>query len=199
LRSRRPQQRQVSKCLKESLHSLYSDGTFEQPYRKVYITNISFSVQDEVGALDKVLSNLAALSVNLKKIESRPSKTRGNYDFYVDFEAKNKDTVTSVVSSINPIVKSVTVIRMEESDVNSSGFTSVPWFPRHIADLDSFSDKVLSYGSELDADHPGFKDLKYRERRNEITNLAKTYEHGMKLPHIDYTSDEIKTWYDSLH
>lgn len=141
------------------------------------------------------MGNLAALSVNLKKIESRPSKTRGDYDFFVDFDAKNKDSVTTVVNSISPVVKSVKVVRMGDSDMNSSGFTSVPWFPTNIADLDSFSDKVLSYGSELEADHPGFKDEKYRARRSEITEMAKTYEHGMKLPHINYTQDEIKTWY----
>ena len=154
-------------------------------------------MHDQVGALDKVLSNLAALSVNLQKIESRPSKTRGEYDFYVDFNAKNKDVVSLVVNSINPIVKSVKVVRMGDNDMKtSSAFTSVPWFPTNIADLDSFSEKVLSYGAELDADHPGFKDPTYRARRNEITNLAKSFEYGMKLPHIDYTLEEVKTWYE---
>jgi len=31
---------------------------------------------------------------------------------------------------------------------------AVPWFPRTIADLDRFANHILSYGSELDADHP---------------------------------------------
>ncbi|MEQ2196632.1 hypothetical protein XENOCAPTIV_006282, partial [Xenoophorus captivus] len=29
-----------------------------------------------------------------------------------------------------------------------------PWFPRDIQDLDRFANQILSYGSELDADHP---------------------------------------------
>ena len=32
--------------------------------------------------------------------------------------------------------------------------SSVPWFPRKIRELDRFANQILSYGSELDSDHP---------------------------------------------
>lgn len=53
---------------------------------------------------------------------------------------------------------------------------STPWFPRKMVDLDTFADKVLEMGEELDSDHPGAKDASYRARRAEITKIAKTYK-----------------------
>lgn len=35
-----------------------------------------------------------------------------------------------------------------------SSCSPVPWFPNDIQDLDRFANQILSYGSELDADHP---------------------------------------------
>ena len=56
-------------------------------------TSIVFATKDVPGALWKSLSIFAIRDINLKKLESRPSKKRvWNYVFYVDFEGHAEDT-----------------------------------------------------------------------------------------------------------
>ncbi|KAJ3213622.1 hypothetical protein HK099_007271 [Clydaea vesicula] len=192
---------------KNSSVRLHSNKSTNNPYTFSYVskenesalvnsvikTTIHFSITDKVGALDEVLSAIKALHVSLCRIESRPSRTKGSYDFFIDFETTEHSKVVDTLSVMSKLVKDIKIVSSGEKDTDDD-LHSVPWFPRKIQDLDSFAEKVLSYGADLDADHPGFTDAVYRKRRADITEKAKVYKHGNPLPHVEYTPAEIKTW-----
>jgi phenylalanine-4-hydroxylase len=47
---------------------------------------------------------------------------------------------------------------------------------------------------QLDPDHPGFRDLKYRQRRNQIAQIALQYHPGDPIPDAPYTDEEHQVW-----
>ena len=57
-------------------------------------TSIIFSVKHESGALYQIINEFYQQKINLTKIESRPNKnTTWEYNFYVDFEGHQDDSV----------------------------------------------------------------------------------------------------------
>jgi len=157
-------------------------------------TSMIFSVPNRVGSLSQVLSVFKELQVNLSRIESRPSMVKGeSYDFFVDIE----DSVTPAVAEklagqlrqLGVVLQGETAVVQPEKDR-----AQIQWFPRKLKDLDLICSKVLEYGSELDADHPGFTDHEYRKRRVVITENALKFKYGDRLPHVEYTPAEVETW-----
>ena len=47
---------------------------------------------------------------------------------------------------------------------------------------------------QLDPDHPGFRDLEYRRRRNQIAQIAMEYQPGDPIPDAPYTDEEHQEW-----
>lgn len=47
---------------------------------------------------------------------------------------------------------------------------------------------------QLSPDHPGFRDLEYRARRNRIAQLALSYQPRQEIPEAPYTLEEHQVW-----
>ncbi|CAJ0768926.1 3689_t:CDS:2, partial [Entrophospora sp. SA101] len=167
-----------------NLLELPGDGTFR--------TTLLFSVTDKVGILDECLLAIKKQNISLTRIESRPSKTpEWDYDFFVDFNVENATQLSNIVSALKNVTKQVKIAGAETTEATE---VSTPWFPRKKSDLDTFADKVLEMGEDLDSDHPGANDPEYRVRRAQITRIAKTHKSGQPIPTVEYTTREIETW-----
>ena len=107
-------------------------------------------------------------------------------DFYIDFfgtpEQANVQALLRELS--NGATSSVSVLESKK----------VPWFPRRAKELDLVAGQILDAGTDLESDHPGFSDPVYRARRAELSLNATNYRHGLPIPRIDYSKDEIATW-----
>ncbi|CAH1396440.1 unnamed protein product [Nezara viridula] len=164
--------------------------------------SIIFSLKNQVGGLARVLQVFQDLGVNVVHIESRPSaRADSEFEILVEVECDNKK-MEQVVALLRREVAAISLTTFEEgvelppptlSSTASFDFEEIPWFPKKIQDLDK-SQKVLMYGEELDAEHPGFKDPVYRKRRETFATIARTYKHGQPIPKVQYTPEEIKTW-----
>ncbi|KAE9420929.1 hypothetical protein Angca_009577 [Angiostrongylus cantonensis] len=159
-------------------------------------TTIVFTLKEKPGALAETLKIFQAHEVNLSHIESRPSKAHsGCYEILVECtEDSNQHNIEQVIQLFKNKTDGLLVQDWSTRFCLPEIPDSVPWFPRRIADIDHFANRILSYGAELDADHPGFKDVTYRERRKFFADIAFNYKHGDKIPRVEYTEQEINTW-----
>ena len=139
---------------------------------------------DRPGALEAALRPFTRHGVSLTHIESRPRRGQ-TFDFYVDCIGERGDPAMEAV---------IAALEAEAVHVIVLDYRDVPWFPREAAELDAIAGNTLDAGVALDADHPGFRDPDYRDRRAVIDRLAREYRHGSDIPQVDYTEDENTTW-----
>uniref|UniRef100_A0A671QJ93 tryptophan 5-monooxygenase n=1 Tax=Sinocyclocheilus anshuiensis TaxID=1608454 RepID=A0A671QJ93_9TELE len=132
--------------------------------------------------------------VKLLHIESRKSRQRNSeLEVLVDCDS-DRETLKEVVQLLRKQTSIITMDSPDRFSTPANDLAEVPWFPKKISDLDKSACRVLMYGSDLDADHPGFKDNIYRKRRKYFADLAMSYKHGEPIPRVEFTEEEVKTW-----
>jgi len=147
-------------------------------------TSLLIELDDVPGALESVLRQFSAHGVNLTHIESRPARG-ATFDFFVDCEGSpGEPQLDAIIDQLRRAAVKLLVLDDKE----------VPWFPRRAADLDRIANATLEAGTDLEADHPGFKDATYRAQRSRIDDLARSYRHGDPMPLVDYSDEEKTTW-----
>ncbi|BFZ24847.1 hypothetical protein BsWGS_27886 [Bradybaena similaris] len=155
-------------------------------------TSIMFTLPERVGILATALKVFEKHGVNLYHIESRPAHSDPNsFEFFVACD-NHTGSLKDAVEDLKTLTSKVTLLSRNSS--NGTSGDEVPWFPRRVKELDRFANQILTYGAELDADHPGFTDPVYRERRKEFADVAFNYKHGSQIPYMEYTSVEKKAW-----
>ncbi|KAK7912997.1 hypothetical protein WMY93_013208 [Mugilogobius chulae] len=157
-------------------------------------STILFSLKNEVGGLIKALKLFQDKHVNLVHIESRKSRRR-NSDFEIFVDCDSDHIQLKELTQLLRKHAEIVDVYPSESTLPEDVMSEVPWFPIKISDLDLCANRVLMYGSDLDADHPGFKDSIYRKRRKYFADLAMSYKHGEPIPRIDFTAEELNKLY----
>jgi phenylalanine-4-hydroxylase len=180
----------VPRALPAMANSSYTSG--ETYVSKEPRTSILMELYDTPGALHEVLKYFWKFDVSITNIESRPTKHDGSFEFYLDFKSC-EDAATEG--------KLMSALKAQTSRLMVLDERKVPWFPRHISDLDQVANRILEGGTDLESDHPGFNDSVYRERRVGLAENAMKHRYGNPIPHIDYSKEELATWtavYDKL-
>lgn len=114
--------------------------------------SVIFSPKEKCGVLAEILNVFKENSVNLLKIESRTStRFENQYEFFIEMENKDENAVKKSLDQLREMTQYMEII----SRHHTRSKETIPWFPRNIKEIDEFANHILSYGKDLDSDHPG--------------------------------------------
>ncbi|GBN23837.1 Tyrosine 3-monooxygenase [Araneus ventricosus] len=154
------------------------------------LNSLIFSVKNLSTSLPFIIRCIENQNGHIERLETRPSKKNEfSFDILITV-ALTKNELLNIIASLQQIGD---VILLGVPPKNRQNYKAI-WFPKHISELDKCTDVLTQLELYLDTGHPGFSDVVYRARRQEIAEISFKYKYGQTIPTVDYTQDEIKTW-----
>ncbi|VDM92031.1 unnamed protein product [Litomosoides sigmodontis] len=162
------------------------------------------SYKDSTQLLSTILMEYEMNGVHLKHLELRPERERnGSYivgdtkqNFKVKFEIFTDCECTkgAFLNAAKCLADRYHNLRLNIYNSTDALLEKIPWFPKHISDLDKCCHCVIKYEPTSDPRHPGYNDQAYIQRREQLNAIAKAYKYGEQLPDIEYRPAEHRTW-----
>ncbi|CAI4232798.1 unnamed protein product [Auanema sp. JU1783] len=138
------------------------------------------------------LESFESNGIDLQHIESRKGKIvagKTSWDLLADCNATKEQLLLSASALVH--------CHLELSNIalyHKKREPTIPWFPKHVSDLDLCSHCITKYEPTTDPRHPGHGDEAYIARRQFLNNQALEYKHGDPIPYVEYTKEEHETW-----
>ncbi|GMR39683.1 hypothetical protein PMAYCL1PPCAC_09878, partial [Pristionchus mayeri] len=188
LESHLDKNKQVARDLNDEgvdlIFSLEDDG-------QIFFSVIVASSADLTDFLASVIHILDQNKVSMQHMETRPSIKRRGIDLLIECSVDHKDCAVAALAALKKAHPSISDVRMYKTSQDTE---EVPWFPRHVSDIDKCSHCITKYEPTVDPRHPGFGDIAYIERREELNRLAAGFKYGDQLTDVQYTEAEHDTW-----
>ncbi|RNA08581.1 Tyrosine 3-monooxygenase [Brachionus plicatilis] len=155
------------------------------------IHKLMISLDNQIDGIKIIVDKLKNSGCFLDHIESRPTKKKrnANYELYLEIKAKNKNFAYLVEKLKDSSFLSTVVVL----DIETKAEEKI-WIPFNIWELDNCTHLNIKYEPDIDSRHPGFSDMQYRQRRQDIADIAFSFKHGDRIARVVYTNDELNTW-----
>lgn len=128
--------------------------------------------------MTKLIETLQENSALIDHIESRhSSKNKDQFDIYLEIKCNTLEysRILSTFRNMPKCFSGVNLIKTDEIESASKKEIEKLWIPFSIWDLDYCNHLNVNYEPDIDSRHPGFSDMEYRKRRQEIADVAFKY------------------------